>query len=237
MRSRSADPDATRGSPEERSNGRSDRWEEQSGLTAHDQRSLDAIRRQLDAEFGGQEQEPARREPRPRREPRGWRRDRSNRLAWEWVRAAVGGFVVGSAVALCLAVLVTALYLKNADHGGSVPDPRSARPEVAQQQSPASSPSSPPARAPALTPTARPEQRAAARAVPPTQSAPTAPSSGFPRAPSDGTTGPADASLGEKLPPRSSVRVTPILPARPPRSSWEITRQPSDRSPRPGESP
>jgi hypothetical protein len=233
MRSRSADPDATRGSPEERSNGRSDRWEEQSGLTAHDQRSLDAIRRQLDAEFGGDEE---RREA-PSREPRRWRRDRSNRVAWEWVRAAVGGFVVGSAVALCLAVLVTALYLKNADHGDSVPDPRSVRPEVAQRQSPASSPSSPSARAPALTPKARPEQRAATRAVPPTQIAPTAPPSDSPRAPSDRTTGPADAALGEKLPPRSSVRATPSLPARPPRASWEITRQPSDRSPRPGESP
>jgi hypothetical protein len=232
MRSRSADPDATRGSPEERSNGRSDRWEEQSGLTAHDQRSLDAIRRQLDAEFGGEEREAARREPRLRREPRGWRRDRSSRLAWEWVRAAIGGFVVGSAIALSLAVLVTALYLKNADHGGFV---RPDFPRVAQPQSPARSSSSPAASAPVPTPKARPESRAAAPAVPPAPTAQPAPPSPLPAAPSS-RPAPPDSALGDKSLPRSPGRAAPSLPARPPRSSWEIAREPTTESSRPDES-
>jgi hypothetical protein len=229
---RRLDADAARGSPEERSNGRGDRWEEQSGLTAHDQRSLDAIRRQLDAEFGGQEQEAARRELRPLREPRGWRRDRSHRLAWEWVSAAIGGFVVGSAVALCLAVLVTALYLKNADHDGSVrPDSPQVGPQVAHPPSPARASNSAAASAPVPTPRARSESRAAASAAPLAPTAQPAPPSPLPSRPAL-----PDSALGDKSLPRSSVRAAPSLPTRPPRSSWEIAREPTTESSRADES-
>lgn len=240
MRSQSADPGAPRGSPEEQSNGRGDRWDERSELTDHDQRSLDAIRRQLDEEFGGEEQGGAHREPkpwelRPVRESRRSRHDRSNRRAWGWVRAAVGGFLVGSAVALCLAVLVTALYLKNADHSGSVPaDPKPVRPEVARPEGAASI--SPRAPAPALTPKARPESRAAAPAAPPAPATQPAPPPALPAAPSS-RPAPPDSALGENLPPRPSVRPAPHLPPRPPRSSWEIARKRATQSSRSDESP
>jgi hypothetical protein len=142
--------------------------------------------------------------------------------------------VVGSAVALCLAVLVTALYLKNADHGGSVsPDSRPIRPEVARPQDAASSSISPRAPAPALTPKARPESRAGAPAAPPTPTAQPAPPPPLPAAPSNRPV-PPDSALGEKLRPRPPA---PNLPPRPPRSSWEIARERTTKSSRADESP
>lgn len=186
MLGRSREADTRPGSTGRRPDEQREWSDGTSTLTGHDERTLDAIRRQLDAEFGGTEH-------RGRRggEPFRARRRRSDRA--KWARAVVGGLLVGGAVAVSTGVLATALYLNKAGRDVPLrPDVPLSRSELAGSGGSAAPPklTTPSGSAPSRDTEAAPSSRAGA----------------LPRTPSRR----ANAALNEQVPPR-----LPRRPARP----------------------